>query len=253
MHQPDPTFPPLLSGKPVKGAPGPFGEACAEAARGTAGAGDVFWGRTTSELKLAIVLEPEVEAARSLQMVFALMVAFGDAFGAIGPPEVGVFYRWPLGFMLNAAEIGGARAALPAGAAPGDVPDRLVVGLDVKMRRGDHDEEPGHDLARTTLEDEGCGDITRTELIESLCRHFLVWVHTWNDDGFKPVHDAWMARAEGREEEVTLKFGGAEHHGHFLGIDEEGNMLLKTGDGGATSALPLISAVERFDEAGVKE
>ena len=250
MHQPDPTFPPLLSGRPVKGAPGPFEEACAEAAGGSAGAGDVFWGRTTSELKLAIVLEPEVEAARSLQMAFALMVAFGDAFGAIGPPEVGVFYRWPLGFMVNAAQIGEARVALPAGAAPDEVPDRLVVGVNIKMRRDHLDEEPGHDLAHTTLEDEGCGDLTRTELIESVCRHFLVWVHTWNDDGFKPVYEAWMARAAGREEEVTLKFEGREHRGHFLGIDEEGNMLLRADDGGETSALPLIAAVERFGEAG---
>ena len=44
--------------------------------------------------------------------VFALMVAFGDAFGAIGPPEVGVFYRWPMGFVVNAALVGRARAAL---------------------------------------------------------------------------------------------------------------------------------------------
>lgn len=253
MHQPDPTFPPLLTGRPVKGTPGPFETACAEAARASAEAGDVFWGRTTSELKLAIVLEPDVEASRALQMVFALMVAFGDAFGSIGPAEVGVFYRWPLGFMVNAARIGEARVALPAGIAPSDVPDRLVVGLNIKLRRDRQDEEPGHDLANTTLEEEGCGELTRTELIESLCRHFLVWVHTWNDDGFKPVHEAWMARAEGREEEVSLRFDGREHRGRFLGIDEEGNMLLKADDQGETSALPLISVVERFGDTGVGE
>ena len=62
-----------------------------------------------------------------------------------------------------------------------------------------------------------------------------------------------MARAEGREEEVSLRFDGQEHRGRFLGIDEEGNMLLKADDQGETSALPLISVVERFGDTGVGE
>ena len=244
MHQPDPTFPPLLDGVGVKGRPYPFERAAADAASRAAGAGTVYWGRSTSELKLAVVLEPEVETAKSLQMLMALMVAFGDAFGSIGPPEVGVFYRWPAGLVVNDALIGGMRAALPTNAGPRDVPDWLVVGLDVRMSRTEHDREPGHDLENTTLEDEGCGDLTRTQLVESVSRHFLVWVHTWEEDGFKPVHDAWLPRAEGHNSEVRVQHGGKEHAGRFLGVDDEGNMLLQPVDGDAV-ALSLLDTVER--------
>lgn len=244
MHQADPTFPPLLSGTGVEGDPGPFERACADAASSAAGAGAVYWDRSTSDLRFAVVLEPEVQTPQAMQMLFALMVAFGDAFGAIGPPEVGMFYRWPYGLVVNDALIGRMRTGLPAAAGRGDVPDWLVVGMDVGLKRTEHEIEPGHDLAHTTLEDEGCGDLTRTELIESICRHFLVWVHTWNEDGFKPVHDAWAVRAEGRENEVSVEHGGAQHTGRFLGIDDEGNMLLKPEDGSAL-ALSLLDVVER--------
>lgn len=244
MHQPDPTFPPLLSGTGIKGQPFPFEHACAEAAGGKASAGDVFWGRSTSDVRVAIVLEPEVSAAQSLQMMLALMVAFADAFGSVGPPEVGVFYRWPASLVVNDALIGGMRAALPKEAAATDVPDWLVVGFDVRLSRTKHDVEPGHDLGNTTLEDEGCGDLTRTLLVESVCRHFLVWVHTWNEEGFKPVHDAWLPRAESHEQMVTVTHDGGDQTGQFLGIDEEGNMLLKP-DAGDVRALSLLDHVVR--------
>lgn len=245
MHQPDPTFPPLLRGIDVKGTPEPFERACADALAGTAGAGDVYWGRSTSDVRLAIVLEPEVGAAQSLQMLLALMVAFGDAFGSIGPPEVGVFYRWPTVLVVNDAVFGEMRAALPEGVTGAEVPDWLVIGLNVKLSRTARDAEPGHDLDHTTLEDEGCGDLTRTQLIESTCRHFLVWVHTWNEDGFKPVHDAWLPRAEAHKQTLSVEHGGARHTGAFLGVDEEGNMLLKP-EAGEVVALSLLERVERF-------
>lgn len=245
MQQPDPTFPPLLRGIDIDGEPGAFERACADAADGGAVAGDIYWGRTADVCTLAVVLEPEVAAVRSLQMLFVLMVGLGDAFGSIAPPEVGMFYRWPLGLVINDALVGRMRAALPASAKPEDVPGRLVVGFDIRIRRTAHDVEPGHDLDRTTLEDEGCGDITRTALIESASRHFLVWVHTWNEDGFRPVHDAWLPRGEGYDKDVTVNHGGAEHKGRFVGIDDEGNMLLQPGEGDPVS-LSLIDSVERF-------
>ena len=101
MHMPDPTFPPLLTGHDVKGKPGPFETACAQAEAGEAGAGDVYWARDTARFDWACVLEPDVETARALQMHFTAMVALGDAFGAIAPPEVAFQYRWPGDLLVN--------------------------------------------------------------------------------------------------------------------------------------------------------
>lgn len=244
MQQPDPTFPPLLRGIDVDGGDRPFERACAAARDGAGHGGDVFWARSISDFELAIVLEPEVPASRSLQMMLALMVAFGDAFGSIGPPEIGLFYRWPGGLVVNGALMGEVCAALPRGTEAGEEPDWLIVGLSVSMRRRPGEDEPGHDLENTTLEDEGCADLTLTELVESVSRHFLVWIHSWQEDGFKPVHDAWIARAEGYGQEVSVGHAGGRYQGRFVGIDDEGSMLLKPTHG-ETVALSLMVGVER--------
>ena len=242
MHMPDPTFPPLLTGHDVKGKPGPFETACAEAQAGEAGAGDVFWARDTSRFDWACVLEPDVETARALQMHFTAMVALGDAFGAIAPPEVAFQYRWPGDLLVNGGRAGKARVAIGPEGDDG-APAWLVVGLDLVLKRDGGRYEPGADPDNTALQEEGCGEVTRTELVESVSRHFLTWVHTWNEEGFRSVHENWLARAEGWQEDISLDWAGEHHAGKFLTIDDEGNLLLK-GEAGMVS-LPVSEAVER--------
>ena len=48
----------------------------------------------------------------------------------------------------------------------------------------------------TSLAEEGAGFISRTRLVESICRHFMAWVNRWDDDGFKPLHDLWVQRLQ---------------------------------------------------------
>jgi hypothetical protein len=51
-----------------------------------------------------------------------------------------------------------------------------------------------------------------------MSRHFLTWLRRWEEDGFRPVHDAWRARAEPA---MTVGTAG------FVGLDEDGRALLK--------------------------
>ncbi len=241
MHMPDPTFPPLLTGHAVKGKPGPFETACAKATSGEAGAGDVFWARDTARLDWACVLEPEVRTSRALQMHFTAMMAFGDAFGAISPPEVALHFRWPSSLLVNGGTAGTARIAVGPEDAEG-IAAWMTVGIGLALKRGTTSVEPGDAPEATALDEEGCGEITRTELVESLSRHFLNWVHTWNEDGFKAVHEGWLAKAENWQQEITLTWDGTEHSGTFITIDDEGNLLLKT-EAGMVS-LPIAKAVE---------
>lgn len=241
MHLPDPTFPPLLTGHPVKGQPAPFELACQQAAAGQAGAGDVFWARDTSRLDWACVLEPDVQTPRALQMHFVAMLAFGDAFGAISPPEVALQFRWPSTLLVNGGIAGTARIATGPENDEG-IADWMTVGIQLTIKRDTSGFEPGNAPEETALYEEGCGEITRTELVESLSRHFLSWVHTWNEEGFKGVHEGWLARAENWQSEIAIEWEGVQHTGTFLTVDDEGNLLLKTEQG--VVSLPIASAVE---------
>lgn len=226
--QHEPFFPPLITGHRVAGDA--VAAAVSEASAGRAGAGDFYWCGIEHRLNAAIVLEPE-DGDRHVETIhLATMVALGDCIGALAPPEVGIFYRWPDKISANGAEIG--TASFVSGPRDGaSAPAWLVTGVDLRIRAKQTDPEPGRTPDITTLWDEGCGGILLVPLLESFARHLNTWIHTYETDGARAVHDAWLTRAEGRGEPFSLTLGGIEHAGTFLGLDESGDLILKTAGG----------------------
>lgn len=248
MSLPDPEFPPLLTGHPVTAPDRPFQTAVDGVRRGTLGAGDLVWARDADRLDCALVLEPDVDRVRAAEMVFVAMVAFGDSFGAVAPPEVGLTCRWPMTLCVNGARVGGFRAAMAAEDDADGNPRWMVVGLTVDIRRRRAAAEPGNAPDVTDLAEEGCGDLTRTGMLDSYARHLLAWIHTWQTEGFRPVHDLLVFRAEGYREHVMIEFDGTTHEGRFAGLDEHGNLILETADG--PRCLFVSEAIETSDMAG---
>lgn len=249
MQIADPTFPPLLTGHAVDPPERAFETACARAAAGEAGAGDVLWSRNEARIEIAIVLEPEVGMETAAQMLPLCLVAIGDCLGALTPPQVGVTFTWPNIVCMNGAPAGLFHAAAAPTQGEGDVPDWMVLALDLHHKREEEDAEPGETPNRTWLSEEGGGELTHAEIIESYSRHFLTWLNMWNDDGFKPVHDSWMFRAQNKEEEITLTHRGRAHEGTFIGLDESGNLLLKETNA-KVAALYLAACFERPEAGG---
>ena len=64
-------------------------------------------------------------------------------------------------------------------------------------------------------------------------RHFLAWVNRWQDDGFRPLYDAWMHRLDLKMPLVAEP--GADFE--WLGLDENGAVMIKL-DGKPISLLP---------------
>ncbi len=249
MHMPDPTFPPLLSGHAVKGGVFAFETACAKAASGALGAGDVVWSRDTARVEAAIILEPEVGMDTAVEMVPLCMAALGDCLGALTPPQVGVSFIWPMAVCVNGAPAGSFRAAAAPVAEASTPPGWLVIGLELRHQRGPRDPEPGDTPDITWLAEEGGAELTRTDIIESYCRHFLTWLNLWQEDGFRPVHESWWFRAEHRDKEVTLTHAGETIAGTPVGLDESGNLLVKTA-AGDTRALSLAACFEPYRPSG---
>ena len=242
MHLPDPVFPPLLDGHAVKAPQRPFAHACQQAARGKLGAGDLVWSRGVTRAECAIVLEPEVNLSVALQMNALVQVALADCLGALLPPVVAIHHRWPGTLLINGGVAGEVRLGVPA-TAPDAIPDWLVVGINVQLIHDRTDKEPGELPDQTSLSQEGGGEITRTDVLQSFSAHFLSWLNTWQDDGFRPVHQNWMARIEGNgEAPMQVEVQGALQALRVLGLDEEGGLIIKPDDGPAR-ALPLFDAV----------
>lgn len=233
MHLPDPKLPPLFTGHAVIAPVRPLADACRGAADGHYGAGDFVWSRASDHMSIALVLEPDVTLDVACQMNALAHVALIETLGHLCPPQMSVLSRWP-GIVLASGAVCGRIELVAPSVDPNTVPRWLVIGIDVTIAPDRHI-EPGDRLDRTSLADEGCAS-TRTDLIEAAATRLLAWLHTWQTDGFRPIHDQWLFHAEGREQDVEAD--GVR--GRIVGLDQAGGLVVKPRDQGSVRVLPFL-------------
>lgn len=250
MDKPLPRFPPLLTGHALSPDSDARAWAIAQAGQGALGAGDLVWSRDIANLRFALVLEPDVPRSRCGEMLFAGLVAFGDAAGALGPAENSITYQWPSAILMNDARIGFADLVISDEEQDG-IPRWMVLGFYVRIAPVTSDIEPGHEMHSSTMWDEGCGDISHKQLLESVARHIVNWIHTWSEEGFKPVHQQWQGRLFAKVPLEPGVFGPTDHSDDrvLIGLDETGNVLVK--DGGSTINISVGDALERLRDGRV--
>jgi BirA family transcriptional regulator, biotin operon repressor / biotin---[acetyl-CoA-carboxylase] ligase len=236
-----PQFPPLYRPFAVTLEIDPFERCMSVAAEGVE-AGTLLWSIGQEACECAIALAPEQSREASLPVALVTMLGLGDALGSLVPPVVAVTFGWPDRIEVNGGVIGGVRMACGPTASPAAVPDWLVVGFGVAIR-GPWGEggEPGDDYYRTTLAEEGCADLQTTDLLEAFARHFLAWLHRWQEDGVGPVQQAWLARATGLGTTVEIDIGGQKRDGTFAGLTESGAIRLDKD--GVTQTISLEDAM----------
>ena len=229
-----PQLPPLLRAVAVPDGQDLLAKAVALAA--SSEVGTVFYSENTQRMEIAVRLAPEVRTRQAGQMLFAMMIGLGDSIGALAPPEVAVTYQLPGYVMLNRGRAGLVRLVIDPAAGNNDVPDWMIASAVVRLAASERDHKKWSEslgVEQTTMKEEGGGFISRTRLIESSCRHFLVWVNRWQDDGFRPLHDSWTQRLEAS---APIDFEGGEQ-AEWMGLDEDGGALIKL-DGKPMSIMP---------------
>ncbi len=225
------SLPPLLLARPLL-APRTDALAAAVAAcrQGGDEVGAVFAAASDSRLSMAVVLGPEVAPRRCWEMLFLAAVAFGDAVGALAPPELAVHYRWPDRIVVNGAEAGRVRLAMTEELDETGAPLWLVLGLDCAIRPEADGPEPGVYLDRTTLFSEGAVEESVQDWAEAFSRHLLVWIHTWEESGFRRIHEIWWGRHDPKSERFSWQEGDGEVRGKPVGLDEHGSLLIQVGE-----------------------
>jgi biotin-(acetyl-CoA carboxylase) ligase len=220
---PLPVLPPAFQLVSLDREIGAFERAVRAAPRGVDD-GTVYWTERNDRLEMAVVLEPEAPAAITLQAAYVLMVATGDALGALVPPGKPVAFAWPCDILLDGALLGRVRIAMAATAEAEDVPPWLVLGL--AMGVGPLGDDPGRIAGRTSLYEEGAGEIAVAQLVESVCRHFLLWTGRWLDESLTPIQASWNARCFKLGEPGEIALADRRLAGRIRGITAEGTFLV---------------------------
>lgn len=229
------SFPPLFTGEAASSGTDPFARACTQAMIGV-DAGLLVHRITPDRLAAAIVFAPETPLEEAMVAMIACGLGFQNAMGALAPPEVAVHLGWQGGIYINGGRAGRLRAAA-ASADPDEVPDWLVIGLELDILP-QTEGETGDTPNQTCLTMEGGGDVSPIRLLESWSRHTLVWLNELETDGPRALHAHWRELAMGLGKPVDI--GG--HTGTFVGIDEAFGLLLKTQS--TTRLFPLSSRLE---------
>lgn len=239
-----PVLPPIYRPLPLATTIDAFAAACDLAAAGDAEA-SFAWAARDDVAECAVALAPDRPLAEARLAIYAAMVAAGDALGALVPPAVAVAFAWPDRLLINGAFAGGCRFAADAVAEDAE-PSWAVVGLTLRVTPEPGLADPGTVLDRTSLFDEGCGDVTVEMIVESFARHFLYWVNRWQEDGFGAVLASWLARASGRDTPVSFVSGDARVVGRAFAFDLTGGLMVKC-DHGRMVKLPLAEALDTTD------
>jgi BirA family biotin operon repressor/biotin-[acetyl-CoA-carboxylase] ligase len=186
--------------------------------------GTLLWSEARGRLSLALLLLPDRDWEESAPVAIAAIVALGDAIGALAPPTVAVTNWWPDRLEINAGLVGGV--ALDALGPDPSAPARLILRTEVAVASSGG-AEPGHFPDVTSLAEEGCEEITPILLLESFARHFLSWLHRWQEDGFAPLRASWRARGPRIGTPLAIELRGRLQRGSFRDLGPGGELVLQ--------------------------
>jgi len=194
-----------------------------------AGAGTLIWTKRRDVLDVAVILEPEMELRRAWPVALVTMLALADALGTVGPPEKPVGFVWPDQVRVDGAGVGGVQLRAAPGSVADRIPDWMVTGAAVRLRFPEGIDAPGYIPNRTSLFEEGFGEVEPSTLAASFARHLLHWIGRWLEEGGGPVAEHWLAHA--------VREGDGD-----LGLDPETGDLLRRSSSGQPAARRSLAA-----------
>ena len=105
--------------------------------------------------------------------------------------------------------------------------DSLVVGIGVNV--ASHPPPEIVDYAATSLHAEGAGEETAGSMLARFCLAFVDWHGQWRAEGFEPVRQAWLERADKLHQPIEVRLEEEIAAGVFTDIDTSGALVLQQG------------------------
>lgn len=179
------------------------------------------WVSPVGNLYMSILLKPACAPALAGQMAFVVALAVAEAVHELTGQGDGLALKWPNDILVDGVKCAGI--LLESDLGPAGTVDALIIGIGININAAPVDriglaQLAGHELDVITVRD---------RVLHHLGRLYA----RWKTEGFGWVRDAWMARAHGLNTPITARLHGGDVSGIFLGIDDNGALLLQTPDG----------------------
>lgn len=199
------------------------------------------WQSPEGNLYCSVVMRPPMPLSAALGLSFVAAVAVGDTVAGFLAAGARTQHKWPNDVLVGGAKIAGI--LLEASGTPGSPADWVVVGCGVNV--GTDPRIVGQPV--TTLAAEAGRAVAVRDVLMVLLGNLRLWRARWETQGFAPIREAWLGRAQGLGEDIVVRLPREEFSGRFVGLDDSGALLLRLPDGSRRT----ISAGEVFfDQMG---
>lgn len=210
------------------------------------------WTSPPGSLALSVLLRPDSRAAAAGQWALLAGVAMRDGLAGFLPEQVAarLALKWPNDVLVEGRKLGGILVESAAG--EGGRLAWVVLGFGANLAAAPvAAERPVAALAEYAPAPEP------EQAAAAILDRLGAWERVQAKGGFRPVRDAWLARAHPVGTALSVRWGnGAESRGRFAGLSDDGALLLQTGDalraystgevllGGDAAAQPLVEPPE---------
>lgn len=197
------------------------------ARRQTAGKGrrGRAWSSPDGNLYVSAILRRALPPASAAQLSFVTALAVGDTVRACLPAPLEVRLKWPNDVLAGGRKVAGI--LLESETAASGLLDWLVVGVGLNVQSAPQEAEH----PATALADLGGRPADPAMVLVRFAESFRHWLGVWQDAGFAPVRQAWLAQAHGVGAPVRVRLDRESFEGIFADLDAGGALLVDLPDG----------------------
>lgn len=195
------------------------------------------WTSEPGNLYASVLLRPPVPVTGAGELSFVAAVALYEAVAAAAPAlSPNLALKWPNDLMVSGRKLSGI--LLESSAKPGAPLEAMVIGFGVNC--ASHPESADYPVTNLTAEG---ATVAPADLLGALIAAFSTAYGDWAlGEGFAAIRSAWLARAAGLGEEITVHLPNAEVRGTFEALDPDGALVVRGADG----VLKRVAAGEVF-------
>jgi BirA family biotin operon repressor/biotin-[acetyl-CoA-carboxylase] ligase len=186
----------------------------------TAGRGrrERAWFSPPGNLYMSVLLRLDAPLRRLSELSFLTALAVADTVDSLLPKQTRATLKWPNDVLVNGGKIAGILLE--------QVEDATIIGTGVNVLLA----PPNVAYQTTTLAASG-GIASIDEARDILLQRLEVHLAVWQEHGFPPIREAWMARGHPLGTPLRAGIGSNPIEGKFAGLDDDGALLLDTPEG----------------------
>ncbi len=196
------------------------------AERQTAGRGRMGrdWVSPSGNLYTSLILKPGCPMARAAELSFVTALAVAETVAGALPDTARVTCKWPNDVLVDGAKISGI--LLESHSDDGRHLSWVIIGVGINVASA----PAGLAYAATSIASSG-GDANVDAVLAAYQKRIGHWYEVWQRDGFVPVREAWLARADRLGETIRVRLANSTLDGTFISVDTDGALMLRTDAG----------------------